>query len=91
MALTRLKPRLGPVTLVIGGPTVTGAYDPVGPRDPALAVVLARLETATALRDPAAAARILDNLAATGEDGVWLLRQMAAAGLRALSYHAATA
>jgi hypothetical protein len=53
-------------------------------RDPALAVTLARLETCATFRDARAAARALDAMA-TSPDGAWLLLQMAAAGLRALS------
>jgi hypothetical protein len=57
-------------------------------RDPVVAVAFARLEVAAQLRDPAAAARILDGL---GHDpvGRWLLHQMASAGLRALAQVAA--
>jgi len=58
-------------------------------RTPAVAEALARLEHACAHRDPDAAARILDQLPTT-DDGAWILRQMAAAGLRALADTAAT-
>ena len=50
-------------------------------RSPSLVEALARLEVATRLRDTDAAARILEGLADT-EDGLWLLRQCVAAGLR---------
>jgi hypothetical protein len=50
-------------------------------RSAELAEVLARLEAATRLRDPEAATRLLDRLGQT-EDGLWLLHQCAAAGLR---------
>jgi hypothetical protein len=50
-------------------------------RSPALVEALARLEVATRLRDTDAAARILEGLADT-DDGLWLLRQCVAAGLR---------
>jgi hypothetical protein len=50
-------------------------------RCPELAEVLARLEAAARLRDPDAAARLLERLGQT-EDGLWLLHQCAAAGLR---------
>lgn len=55
-----------------------------GGREAALAATLARLEVCARHRDHQAAARALDRLPAT-EDGAWLLIQMAAAGLRALS------
>ncbi len=57
------------------------SYDPYRERSAELAEVLARLEAATRLRDPDAAARLLDRMAET-EDGMWLLHQCAAAGLR---------
>lgn len=57
------------------------SYDPYRERSAELAEVLARLEVATRLRDPDAAARLLDRLGQT-EDGMWLLHQCAAAGLR---------
>lgn len=50
-------------------------------RSPSLVEALARLEVATRLRDTDAAARILEGLADT-EEGLWLLRQCVAAGLR---------
>jgi len=50
-------------------------------RSPGLVEAMARLEVATRLRDTDAAARILEGLADT-EDGLWLLRQCVAAGLR---------
>ena len=57
------------------------SYDPYRERSAELAEVLARLEVATRLRDCEAAARLLDRLSQT-EDGLWLLHQCAAAGLR---------
>lgn len=57
------------------------SYDPYRGRSAELAEVLARLEAATRLRDADAAARLLDRLAGT-DDGMWLLHQCAAAGLR---------
>lgn len=57
------------------------SYQPASERSAELAEVLARLEAATRLRDPDAAARLLDRLAET-DDGMWLLHQCAAAGLR---------
>jgi thioredoxin-like negative regulator of GroEL len=53
-----------------------------GQRDPAVAELLARLEIAATWRDSAAAARIIDSLARSG-DGAWLVGQFCAAGLRA--------
>lgn len=77
--------RRGPrVVLVDAAPA--GAWDP---RDPVVAVALARLEVATRLRDAAAAGRILDELARGSGGGYWLRGQMAAAGLRALAASAA--
>jgi hypothetical protein len=55
-----------------------------GDRDSVVAEALARLAVAVELRHTSAAARVLDGLAGT-EAGAWLLTQMAAAGLRALS------
>ena len=60
------------------------------PRSPGIAQALARLETATRLRDGDAAARILNGLADT-EDGQWLLRQCVAAGLREVAHQIAQA
>jgi hypothetical protein len=84
-----------PVTVEVGAaPTTTGRHraDPSerrrersapksDERSPALVEALARLEVATRLRDTDAAARILEGLAGS-EDGLWLLRQCVAAGLR---------
>lgn len=61
------------------GPGYTG-----GDRDSTIAEALARLGIATELRHTSGAARVLDELAGTAT-GTWLLAQMAAAGLRALS------
>jgi hypothetical protein len=57
-------------------------------RSPALVEALARLEVATRLRDTDAAARILEGLA-DSDDGLWLLRQCVAAGLREVADHIA--
>jgi hypothetical protein len=86
-----------PVTVEVGAaPATTGRHraDPAerrrererpapktDERSPALVEALARLEVATRLRDTDAAARILEGLA-DSEDGLWLLRQCVAAGLR---------
>jgi len=51
-------------------------------RDPRLAEALARLEVAARQRDPVAAARIIDSLLDTSEDGRWIVTQFAAAALR---------
>jgi hypothetical protein len=68
-------------------PASVFASEPDG-RSPGLVEALARLEAATRLRDPEAAARILAGLA-TSEDGQWLLRQCVAAGLREVATHIA--
>jgi hypothetical protein len=86
-----------PVTVEVGAaPVTTGRHradpgDRRAPREkpaaqsdgrsPALVEALARLEVATRLRDTDAAARILEGLAGS-DDGLWLLRQCVAAGLR---------
>jgi hypothetical protein len=57
-------------------------------RSATLVEALARLETATRLRDGDAAARILEGLT-DSEDGQWLLRQCVAAGLREVANHIA--
>jgi len=65
-------------------------YDPYrDDRSPELAEVLARLEAATRLRDPEAVARLLDRLSQS-EDGMWLLHQCAAAGLREVAAQIST-
>lgn len=46
--------------------------------------LVARLELACAAKDAAAAARLIDRLAAT-EDGRWLVRQFVAAGFRLMA------
>lgn len=85
MALARLS---GPPTALPHPRPAAAAAAAAGgagaARDPVLAVAFARLEAATGLRDPDAAARILDGLTATA-GGRWLLRQMLSAGLRAVA------
>jgi len=70
-------------TTIVLSPAPAGGYTG-GDRDPVIAEALARLAIATELRRTSAAARVLDQLADT-EAGAWLLTQMAAAGLHALS------
>lgn len=91
-----------PVTVEVGAAPATTARHRAEPgerrrerpaprpdeRSPALVEALARLEVATRLRDTDAAARILEGLA-DSEDGLWLLRQCVAAGLREVADHIA--